>query len=107
MRILVIGNQAAVWGFALTGVAGEVVTTAVELRGALEGALQRQDVGIVLVTEDVARLDREWLDALQVRTELPLILEIPAPGGGGVAAPRVDEVLRRTLGINLPEKGAR
>jgi vacuolar-type H+-ATPase subunit F/Vma7 len=37
--VLIIGNQDAVWGFALAGVHGKIVTTAKELDQALDAAL--------------------------------------------------------------------
>ena len=56
MKILVIGNQEAVLGFSLVGVHGTVVTTASDVNQALDEALAADDIGIILVTEDVAEL---------------------------------------------------
>jgi len=54
MRVLMVGSAPAVWGFALTGVQGEVVETAEALNRALDRGLAAPDVGIILVTQDVA-----------------------------------------------------
>ena len=59
MRLQVIGHQDAVWGFALVGVPGCIVTTAEELHAALDAALADATVGIIMVTDDVAALARE------------------------------------------------
>jgi len=99
--LLVIGNQDAVWGFALAGVRGQIATTAEELNRALDSALADKEVGIVLVTEDVADLDRQRVDALRVRSAIPLVVEIPGPGGPRPGRPSLSEVVRRTIGVRI------
>ncbi|HEC33366.1 MAG TPA: Vacuolar H+transporting two-sector ATPase F subunit [Chloroflexi bacterium] len=101
MKLLVIGNQDAVWGFALAGVRGQIVTTAEELNRALDAALVNKEIGIVLVTEDVADLDRQRVDALRVRSAVPLLVEIPGPGGPRPDRPPLSEVIRRTIGVRI------
>ena len=56
MKVLVIGHPDAVLGFSLAGVGGRVATTADEVNQALDDAQASKDVGIVLVTQDVAEL---------------------------------------------------
>jgi len=99
--MVVIGNQDAVWGFALVGVRGEVVTTQEELNQALDEAMTRDDVGVVLVTQDVADLARERLDRLKVRSMHPLLLEIPGPEGPHPDQPGIGEIIQRTIGVKL------
>jgi V/A-type H+-transporting ATPase subunit F len=99
--MLVIGNRDAVWGFALAGVRGQVATTAQELNQALDTALADQDLGIVLVTEDVANLARPRVDLLMVRSTSPLVVEIPGPEGPSPDRPTLSEVIRHTIGVRL------
>jgi V/A-type H+-transporting ATPase subunit F len=101
MKPLVIGNQDAVWGFALAGVRGQIVTTADELNHALDAALADREVGIVLVTEDVANLARQQVDTLMVRSSTPLVVEIPGPEGPSPDRPPLSEVIRRTIGVKI------
>lgn len=79
MKLLVIGSQDAVWGFSLAGVRGLIAATAEELNRALSEALEDKEVGIILVTEDVASLARRRMDDLMIRTTVPLVVEIPGP----------------------------
>ena len=81
MKLYVLGNPDAVWGFALTGVHGQVISTAEELHQALDAALGDRDVGIVLVTEDVADLARQRVDELVIRSRIPIVVEIPDQEG--------------------------
>jgi V/A-type H+-transporting ATPase subunit F len=101
MKLLVIGNQDAVWGFALAGVRGQVATTAEELNRALDAALSDEEIGIVLVTEDVADLARQRVDTLRVSSAVPLVVEMPGPEGPRPDRPPLSEVIRRTIGVKI------
>lgn len=101
MKLRVLGNQDAVWGFALAGVHGQIVTTPDELHEALDAALGDGDVGIVLVTEGVADLDRQRIDELVMRSQIPIVVEIPGPGGPSPERPSLSELIRRTIGIRV------
>lgn len=101
MKLLVLGNQDAVWGFALAGVPGQIVTTGEELQRALDTALADESVGVVLITEDVANLARQRVDTLKVRSTIPLVVEIPGPAGPGPDQPPLSEVIRRSIGVRI------
>ncbi|HUV88286.1 MAG TPA: V-type ATP synthase subunit F [Anaerolineae bacterium] len=101
MKLMVIGNQDAVWGFALAGVRGRIVTTAEELNRALDAAMADKEVGIVLVTEDAANLARQRVDTAMVRSTVPLVVEIPGPAGPRPDRPPLSEVIRRTIGVRI------
>lgn len=101
MRLLVIGSQDAVWGFALAGVHGRIVATAEELNQALDAALEDEGIGIVLVTEDVANLSRQRVDEAMIRSTVPLVVEIPGLEGPSPDRPSLSEVIRRTIGVRI------
>ena len=101
MKLLVIGNQDAVWGFALAGVRGQIVTTKEELTRALDAALADKEIGIVLVTEDIANLARDLVETLTARSITPLVVEIPGPEGPSPDRPPLSEVIRRTIGVKI------
>ncbi len=81
MKVTVIGNPEAVLGFSLTGVSGRVATNAAQANEALDAALSAADIGIILITEDVSVLIGARMDQLRLRSTVPLVVEIPAPGG--------------------------
>jgi len=101
MKLLVIGSAPAVWGLSLAGISGQIVTSLEELDAALDSAFQDPDTGIVLVTSDAVDLARERLSDLMARSELPLIVEIPGPGGPSPDRQSINEMLRRTIGVRL------
>src|SRR5688572_33464997 len=81
MKVLVIGHPDAVLGFSLAGVGGRVATTAAEVNQALDAAQASKDVGIVLVTQDVAELIPARMEHLKLRSTIPLVVEIPSREG--------------------------
>lgn len=100
MRIHVIGDEKAIVGFALVGIAGDVVTTAEEAHAALQRALQDAEVGIILITADVAQSIQEEINRLKMSRVEPIIVEIPA---SGEEAPLTGlrTLVQEALGIHL------
>jgi vacuolar-type H+-ATPase subunit F/Vma7 len=101
MKILVIGNPEAVRGFSLAGVGGQVAATAEETNQALDSALARSDTGIILVTQDVARLIEARMDHLKLRSTVPLVVEIPGPEGVPPDQPTLGDIVLRAIGIRI------
>jgi V/A-type H+/Na+-transporting ATPase subunit F len=101
MKILVIGHPEAVLGFSLAGVGGRVATTAEEVNQALDQAQASKDVGIVLVTQDVAELIPARMEHLKLRSTVPLIVEIPSGGGESEEQASLGEIVLRAIGIRL------
>ena len=101
MKVLVIGHQEAVLGFSLAGVHGQVAATAQEANLALDKALSTPDVGIILVTGDVADLVEARMDELKRRSTVPLVVEIPGPDGTRADRPALSEVIRRAIGVKI------
>ncbi len=101
MKVLVIGHPSAVLGFSLAGVHGQTATTADEANQALDAALADREVGIVLVTEEVAALIQPRMDRLKLRSTVPLVVEIPGPAGPLPDRPSLSEVIRRAIGVKI------
>lgn len=101
MKVLVVGHPEAVLGFSLAGVDGRPVQTAEQANHALDEALAAKDVGIVLVTQDVARMVQARMDDLKLHSTVPLIVEIPSPEGVSPDEPSLSEIVLRAIGIKL------
>jgi V/A-type H+-transporting ATPase subunit F len=101
MKVLVIGHPEAVLGFSLVGVGGRVATSTADVNQALDDVLSTPGVGIVLVTEDVAALIARRIDQLKLRSNLPLVVEIPAPAGMRPGQPALREVVQRAIGVRI------
>jgi V/A-type H+-transporting ATPase subunit F len=101
MKILVIGHPDAVLGFSLAGVGGQIATTAAEANQALDDAQASKDVGIVLVTQDVAELIPARMEHLKLRSTIPLVTEIPSRGGVPEGQASLGDIVLRAIGIKL------
>jgi V/A-type H+-transporting ATPase subunit F len=101
MKILVIGHPDAVLGFSLAGVSGRAVTTAEEADMALDEALSSKDIGIVLVTQDIAGMLQARVEHLKLHSTIPLVVEIPSPAGVPEDQPSLSEVVLKAIGIKL------
>ena len=101
MKILVIGHPEAVLGFSLVGVHGRIATSAEEADQALSDALASPDVGIILVTEDVARLIEPRMAQLKLSSTVPLVVEIPGPEGVQPDQQTLSEVVQQVIGIKI------
>lgn len=101
MKVRIIGNPEAVLGFSLAGVQGQAVTTANEINQALDEAMSDGEVGIILVTEDVARLILVRMDQLKLRSTIPLVVEIPGPDGMPEGQPSLGDIVFRAIGVKI------
>lgn len=101
MRVLVVGHPEAVLGFSLAGVNGQAATTADEVNAALDEALSARDVGIILVTQDAARLVEARMEDLKLHSTVPLVVEIQSPEGVPEDQPSLGEVVLQAIGIKL------
>lgn len=101
MQLLVIGHEDAVRGFALVGVSGKIATSANELNQALNQALSEENIGIILLTENVAELARTRVDHLKAHSSIPLIMEIPGPDGPDSNQPSLGEMIRNITGVKI------
>jgi vacuolar-type H+-ATPase subunit F/Vma7 len=97
----VVGHTEAVLGFSLAGVGGQSVQTPEQANRALDEVLAARDIGIVLVTREVARMVQHRMDDLKLHSTVPLIVEIPGPEGVGPDEPSLSEIVLRAIGIKL------
>ncbi len=101
MKVLVIGHTEAVLGFSLAGVPGQAVATVEEANRALDEALGSRDIGIILVTQDIAALIQSRMDQLKLHSTVPLVVEIISPAGVRPGELSLSELVLRAIGIKL------
>jgi len=101
MKVLVIGHPEAVLGFSLVGLHGQAAASAAEVNSALDAALANPDIGVVLVTSDVAELIEPRMNQLKLRSNVPLVVEIPGPAGVPADQPSLNELVFRAIGVKI------
>jgi len=88
-------------GLRLAGIEGVVVHTKQEVEDALDDAARQQNAGVILITENLARLAPDRVSSLKLTRELPLIIEIPDRHGTRRAKDSITRYVNDSLGIKL------
>lgn len=98
MKVVAVGGKAFVTGFVLSGVNGEYVTSSTEALQKIEKLVKDPDVGLIMVSDDVAKPIRDELTNVRTKKAVPLIYEVPGPGS---KAEKVEyrAMLRSILGV--------
>jgi len=88
-------------GMRLAGIEGTVAHTAEEVENALQAAMQSKDLGVILITELLAKLIPERLMEMKLSKELPLVVEIPDRHGTRREKNSITRYVNESLGIKL------
>jgi V/A-type H+-transporting ATPase subunit F len=87
-------------GLRLAGIEGEVVNDAAGVAVALDAAIKREDIGIVLITQRLGEMCPGLLVKLKKEHSRPLIIEIP-DRHGSAGTNSISEYVRAAIGIKL------
>lgn len=80
MKVVAVGGKAFVTGFVLSGVTGEYVSSSAAALEKVERLTKDPQVGLIMVSDDVAQPISAELTALRAKKAIPLIYEVPGPG---------------------------
>lgn len=80
MKVVAVGGKAFVTGFVLAGVSGEYVAAPSEALAKIEALSKDPDVGLIMVSDEVATPIRDSLTTMKSKKPIPLIYEVPGPG---------------------------
>ncbi len=80
MKVVAVGGKAFVTGFVLSGVSGEYVSSPDEALSKIEGLVRDPKVGLIMVSDEVAKPLAAKLNAIKAQRATPLIYEVPGPG---------------------------
>lgn len=88
-------------GMRLAGIDGVVVHAQKEVMEALENVQQQNDIGIVLISEKLAKLCYNTIYSLKLTLKKPLIVEIPDRHGGWDISANIARYVREAIGIEI------
>ena len=107
MDFYCIADEDTVRGFRLAGVDGQAVTSPREAAEALERAVGRQGLGVLILTDAVAAGIRHEVDAVRAGRGLPLVVEIPGPEGPMPGRKALRRLIQEAVGVRIGhEEGA-
>nr|AIF08508.1 V-type H+-transporting ATPase subunit F (ATPVF, ntpF) [uncultured marine thaumarchaeote KM3_31_E07]AIF08580.1 V-type H+-transporting ATPase subunit F (ATPVF, ntpF) [uncultured marine thaumarchaeote KM3_31_F07] len=80
MRIVAIGSRVFTTSFQLGGVEGLKVDISLEALTEINKLIEKNDVGLILLSDDIAKDIQKKLIEIRAKTPIPLIFELPTPG---------------------------
>jgi len=98
VKVVAIGGKAFVTGFVLSGVSGEYVSNAPAALEKIESLSKDPNVGLIMISDDVAKPIEEQLTQLRTKKAIPLIYEVPGPGSKKEKV-EYRAILRAILGV--------
>jgi vacuolar-type H+-ATPase subunit F/Vma7 len=99
VKISAIGDSFTVQALRLMGIPGVVAATPEEASRALDSVLAPATV--VLVTQDVAGLVREKVDALKIARQDFIVVEIPSGSGVPHQAEDTARLVSQAIGVKI------
>lgn len=98
---LISDNKDTLIGMRLSGIPGVVVHEEKEIKNALDEAMQNEDIAVVLITENLVKLCRDYIYDIKLNNKKPLIVEIPDRHGNGRAKDSITKYVRDAIGIKI------
>ncbi|HEY7080356.1 MAG TPA: V-type ATP synthase subunit F [Nitrososphaeraceae archaeon] len=80
MRVIAIGSRVFVTSFQLAGVEGIKISSSDQILNELNKLGSSDDIGLILLSDDMAKEIRFQLTDIRSKKPIPLIFELPAPG---------------------------
>lgn len=98
MKVVAVGGKAFVTGFVLSGANGEYALSSQEALEKIRRLVTDPDVGLIMVSDDVAKPINDELTKMRTKRAVPLIYSVPGPGS---KAEKVEyrAMLRAILGV--------
>lgn len=101
MKIFLIGDETTVLGYNLAGIQGAIANTAEEAANALKKASQDPDMGIILITQQMASEIKSLVEEAKLKMTTPIVLEIPDRYGSTSDRESALDIVRRLIGIKV------
>ncbi|HEY6885022.1 MAG TPA: V-type ATP synthase subunit F [Nitrososphaeraceae archaeon] len=80
MRVIAIGSRVFITSFKLAGVQGIEADSPAEALSEINKIGGANDVGLVLLSDDIGKKIRYNLTDIRAKRPIPLIFELPSPG---------------------------
>lgn len=98
---LISDNKDTFVGMCLVGIPGVVVHKEDEIKNAINEALKDEKIGVVLITENLVKICRDFIYDIKLKYAKPLIVEIPDRHGNGRAKDSITKYVRDAIGIKI------
>jgi V/A-type H+-transporting ATPase subunit F len=98
LKVLAVGNRIFITSFQMAGIEGINVQTPKEALSRINQIHSRNEVGLILLSDDIGKQIRLELARIRSIKPIPLIFELPSPGS---TKEKVDyrALLKQILGV--------
>ena len=96
---LISDNVDTQTGMRFAGIEGVVVHEEEEVRRELTGAMEREDIAVILMTEKLVSLCPDIVYDLKLNRKQPLIVEIPDRHGNGRTKDSITRYVQDAIGV--------
>ncbi len=101
MKFFCIGDADTAAGFRLAGIAAHVTTTREQAAKAVQDVAVQPECGVIIITERLADLIRNQIEAMRLERDRPLIVEIPGPGGRLPGRKSLRDFVQEAVGMRI------
>ncbi|MBR1779103.1 MAG: V-type ATP synthase subunit F [Clostridia bacterium] len=98
---LISDNTDTLVGMRLAGIPGEIVATLEELKGAIDKAIQDEEIGVILVTNKLVDLCRSYIYETKLKIAKPLIVEVPDRYGNSNLKNSIAKYIKDAIGVSI------
>lgn len=98
---LISDNTDTLTGMRLAGVEGVIAHSYEEVKSALDTALSKKDIGILLLTEALGRQFPDLVRTIRSEHKMPLLIEIPDRHGTGRRPDFITSYVNEAIGLKL------
>ena len=101
MRIYALLDKDTALGFKLAGIEVKEIEKKEDMQNIFSPLLRQQDLGILLISEDLAETVREEINAHLYSGKFPIIVEIRSFTGKEKPRKSIDELIKESIGISV------
>jgi len=98
---LISDNTDTMVGMRLAGISGMLAHKEEEIKQALENIKKNDEIAVVLITERLVNICRDYVYNLKLTQRKPLIVEIPDRHGNGLAKNSITSYVRDAIGLKI------
>jgi V/A-type H+-transporting ATPase subunit F len=101
MKFFCVADEDTVRGFRLAGVEGQAVEGPREAEAAVEAAVRKPNLGVLVLTHEIAAGIRAQVDAIRAERDRPLVVEVPGPEGPMPGRKTLRQFVQEAVGIRI------
>lgn len=102
MKIFLLSdNPETLMGMRLAGIPGKALSPGGNIREEVESLLSDDELGVLLVTEKLVKLQPQLFKEIRISHSVPLLVEIPDRHGGARGEDFITDHIKNAIGIKI------